>query len=721
MLEETIQAGIIRILPQEVTARIAAGEVVERPASVVKELAENALDAGARRIHVEIADGGRALVRVSDDGQGMPPADLALCVLPHATSKLSSADDLAALTTLGFRGEALPSIASCSRFTLSSRARMPAAGATSEDQDSAWRIAIEGGLPARPEPRPAAGAHGSVVEVRDLFYNLPARAKFLKGAAAEAAACTDVLLRLALSRPDVGFSLSTGAHEVFSLLPCVNAGSPPAASAPAGQFPRPAASAAPDLPLSAYLRRARDVLGRTHSRGLLELAPESPLDGIRGIGNTDGNRAAEERWPGYRLYGLISPPALSRPNRSCIYLNVNGRPVKDRTLTSALLEACRHLLPPKRYPIAVLYLDLPGSDVDINVHPAKAEVRFRLPGLVYSLFHHALRRAYGLPVSSAAGTHPTPVQPGPPPVRTPLGAPRPLNGQATFQLWTPAPAAPTFEFSHDAEPEAARAPEAPGAPEPAAPVDSPSLEPVSAERAPEYPRPLERQTQAPQPVPARKPEQAPLAAAAVAPFRILGQAGGSYIVLEDDSGVKLIDQHALHERVLFEILLARAQGHSRGDAQGLLIPETLELSPVQSAVFNQDSTAAELLHNLGFSVEPFGPRTLAVSAVPAVFKSAPSSTAALVRDVLDALAGVDETASGGSKKPPDRASYREKAAYILSCKGAIKAGERLSVEQMAALVMEYRKRVSPSGFTCPHGRPVALEISWEDLQRTVGR
>ena len=704
--------GIIRVLSQEVTSRIAAGEVVERPASVVKELAENALDAGARHVHVEIAGGGRDLIRVSDDGTGMSPTDLALCVLPHATSKLTSADELTALNTLGFRGEALPSIASCSKFSVTSSQRSSPATSSS----GAWRIDIEGGVPAHPVPRPASGAFGTVVEVRNLFYNLPARAKFLKGAAAEAAACTDVLMRLALSRPDAGFTLTAGAHEIFSLLPCVQI-------SPA--TPRASASAAPVLPIHACHRRAREVLGRANSKGLLELSAEGPA--TEPVPGANGESA--RRFEGYRLYGLISPPALSRPNRSCIYLNVNGRPVKDRTLTSALLESCRHLLPPKRYPIAVLHLDLPGSDVDINVHPTKAEVRFRLPGLIYALFHHAIRRAFGVPdsISSApvteCGSSQVQIPPLPPSVKTPLGAPKPSNGQVAFDLW-PGTSGLADDYSpkgpeiYETRTDVVDTPHKKGVPvESLATSAHVAEDPVSFSRA-EFTQALSPQT-IPVAVPAGQ-EPAPAPGRHVAPFRVLGQAGGSYIVLEDDTGVKLIDQHALHERVLFEILLARAQGHTRGDAQGLLIPETLELTPVQAAIFNQDSEASALLHTLGFDVEAFGPRTIAVSAIPAVLKSPAAVTARLVKDVLDALAeSTDDPA--GARKTTQRAGWREKAAYVLSCKGAVKAGERLSLEQMSALVLEYRTRVAPSGFTCPHGRPVALELSWDELQRAVGR
>ena len=713
----------IQILPQDVTSRIAAGEVVERPASVLKELAENALDAHARRIDVEIAEGGKTLVRVSDDGWGMGRQDLSLCTLPHATSKLTAADELSELTTLGFRGEALPSIAAVSQFSITSRARASSVGSVGSAGNAdaslqggthgagdagAWRIEVSGGHPHRPELRPAAGAYGTVVEARDLFFNLPARAKFLKGSAAEAAACTDCLLRLAISRPDVSFSLRAGSSEIFSAS-AVNAFENPAFENPqvenalAGCGP----SAAPRLPLNAFLQRAREVLGRASSRGLLTVAAESGASENGGAA-PDG---AGGRSGGYRLYGLVSPPALSRPNRAQIYLNVNGRPVKDRTLSSALLESYRHLLPPKRFPVAVLYLDLPGGDVDINVHPTKAEVRFRLPGLVYALFHDAIRRACG-------ATRPLGMQAAPElhaMREPPLGAPRPLHGQNTFAYDS---ACVSGEFSRPlpGTPASRPATPFPNSGPNSTPNSAPSSAPAPADISPKHSAFIAREMAQSGRVNEDPPALSPVRSQAqFAPFRVLGQAGGSYIVLEDDTGLKIVDQHALHERVLFDALLARAQGRCRGDAQGLLIPETLELTPVQAAVFSQDPSARALLENLGFEVEAFGVRALAVRAVPAILKAA---SASLVRDVLDALA-LDEP--GGSGKKPGRMQYRERAAYVLACKGALKAGERLSHAQMTALVQEFRAHAPAGAFTCPHGRPLAKEISWEELEHAVGR
>lgn len=678
----------IRVLPDDVKSRIAAGEVIERPASVLKELVENALDAGARAIHVSIEGGGRDLIRVSDDGCGMSREDLERSVLRHATSKLRSADELYTLETLGFRGEALPSIGSVSRMTITTRARQQenaSDGALEPSDEGAWRIVVEGGASA--SSAPAAGAFGTTVEVRDLFYNLPARKKFLKGAGAEAAACADTLLRLALLRPAAAFSLTQGRQE---LLACA------AWPSPAPSRPGPAAVPG-EFPFEAYLRRASEALGRDAARDLVRLRAEGPssLDGSGPV-------------CGYRLFGLVTPPARSRSDRSHIYLSVNGRAVKDRTLTTALLEAFRHLLPPKRYPAAVLYLECPGLDVDVNVHPTKAEVRFRIPGLVFSLFHHAVRESFAAPApeerSGGRGVgdaidaerlvegrvRPEPILPFAP------------NASAAFERWRTGRAEHTAwdagRGTQDAEfrGQASTAAEAP------APFASSSIEPGALPATSQgTPRPSPRTPRPASPAP---------------PFRIVGQAAAMYILAEDETGLRIFDQHALHERILFEELLARARS-GRADRQGLLIPETLELTPAQAAAFASEEARA-VLEELGFAAEPFGPRAVAVSAVPACLKSA--QAASFVREVLEALAGVSDERLPG-RKIPGREQLREKAAYVCSCKGAIKAGERLSHEQMAALLNEYHARVGMRGYTCPHGRPLAVELTWEELERKVGR
>ncbi|HEY3323847.1 MAG TPA: DNA mismatch repair endonuclease MutL [Planctomycetota bacterium] len=716
----------IHVLPPAVTSCIAAGEVVERPASVIKELVENALDAGASQIDVELAGGGRELIRVRDNGRGMSPADLSLCLLPHATSKLTSAEQLTDLRTLGFRGEALAAISAVSRFSLLSAQ----AGA------DAWRVDVAGGEPSQPQPKPCSGDRGTTAEARELFFNLPARAKFLKGQAAEAAVCADCLLRLALTRPDVAFVLHQDRHEIFNL---------PARA--------PASRNREALTASAFVLRARDVLGRQNSHGLLEIAYEGP-------GETAKDSSLPDSFRGYRLYGLISPPPVTRPNRSSLYLSVNGRAVRDRLLTQALLESYRHLLPAKRYPLAVLFLDLPGADVDINVHPTKAEVRFRLPGLVYALFHHAVRSTCGFEArideQALDAQLQIATQRKPPP---PLGAPRQDPAQRALDFFgggTPDCGLRIADCGLTATPQSKGLAVAPPAPQalvsPTAlstqhstlSTDVPLTQQASSvgadEIAPYQPvraalvasnpqssegsgfrvqgsgaavDALAGKSQEPRP---KSQERAASPQSAVLPFRILGQSGGSYIVLEDDLGLKVIDQHALHERVLFEDLLARLEGRSQADSQGLLLPETLELTPAQAAFWAADDIAASLLAGLGFEVESFGSRTLVVRAVPAILRGA---CARLVGDVLESLASSED--GDPSKRLANLNSLRERAVASLACKAAIKAGERLTIEQMTALMTEYRRKVRGLRLTCPHGRPVAVELSWEDLERGVGR
>ncbi len=735
----------IRLLPDAVKSRIAAGEVVERPASVLKELVENALDAGATSIHVEIAGGGRDLIRITDNGHGMSPTDLELSVRRHATSKITSADELYSLLSMGFRGEALPSIGSVSHLTITSRLA---------DSDEAWRLRVDGG---EQQPlQPASGGIGTVVEATDLFYSLPARRKFLKNPGPEAAACTDALLRLALVRPDVEFALKQGKQE---LLHC------PAWQAISNEsdnvtpenkgFPGPAGP----LPLEAYLDRARSALGSATAKDLVPLTAtyQSLPD------------AADDAIP-YRLYGYVTPPSKSRPNRSNIFLTVNGRPVKDRIFMTALTEAYRHLLPPKRFPAGILFLDMPGNEVDINVHPAKAEVRFRVPNIIFSLLHKAIRQAFqmGAPAAGAslegnedqgalpgmrppASDHRQPGSPQPGGVthsaaRTKSSAPGSSSidssnskyTQKTFDLWqgersitiplarsaspgnpgsyskkgisNPSPdyisRTPTAQNASsggagllaEAPETALRNPHAPDA------ADNSNQTRASTDATPSKNQSLSQ--------PAKTEE-----ASTAYPFRLLGQAGGAYIVLEDDSGVKLIDQHALHERILFETLMERARTGAPVSCQRLLMPETLELTPTQAAAFS-DESAREILEELGYEATEFGPRTIAVQAVPHVLKTV--RAAEILREILDSIAAVGEDHPAG-KSLPGREVLFEKAVYVMCCKGAIKAGERLNDHQMTTLINEYIRRVGAHSFTCPHGRPLAVDLTWEQIEHQVGR
>jgi DNA mismatch repair protein MutL len=683
-----------------VKSRIAAGEVVERPAGALKELLENALDAGAKRVDVEIAFGGRTLLRVTDDGGGMTRAELALSVRRHATSKLETAEQLFSLATLGFRGEALPSIGAVSRMSIVSRVAA---------SDAAWRLIVKGG--AEPEIEPASGPVGTTVEVRDLFFNLPTRKKFLKSASSESAACADVVLRLALLRPDVAFTLSQERQEILNC-PAIIAKMPVAGSAGRGPGVEE---------LESLRRRIHDALGRRTIKELTPLRSESPSISEmneQAIQADFPARARPTDSVGYVLYGFVTPPAMTRPNRGAIYLAVNGRAVRDRTLTSALLEAYRRLVPAGRYPAAVLFLDMPGEDVDINVHPTKSEVRFRYPSLVYSLMHRAVRGAFqggktffppanasAIP-GEAAGTLS--------PLDREAEAQKTNKKNSTFDLWqgerwlaVPTPQTPAASFPNEVLACEARKVKTPASGELSSDAETPRRDAIQ--------QPLETNAR---PVSAITPDD----------FHVLGQAGSRYVIVEDARGVQLLDQHAIHERVLFEELLGQAR-QGRGDCQGLLLPETVELSPTQAAVMDEE--ARSVLLDLGFEVEDFGPRALVIRGVPAVLKSGLGGR--LVTDFLDELVEGkkrDGRADGDSLKNSTaniearteaRVAIRQKAAYVIACKSAFKAGERLNMEQMTVLIREYRRVVGCGGWTCPHGRPAAVELSWQDLARGVGR
>jgi len=561
----------IRLLPEEVVNRIAAGEVVERPASVVKELVENALDAGARRIAVTLSGGGRDLVLVEDDGCGIAGEELPLAVRRHATSKLAD-DALVRITTLGFRGEALPSIGAVARLSITSRP----AGA-----ESAFTILVEG---ERIEgPRPAAGPFGTRVEVRDLFRRTPARLKFLRSERAELQAALETVARLALARPEIGFTLHAEGRRLLDLAP--------------GTGDRAACERA----------RALAILGRELAGDLVEL--ETEREGIR-------------------LRGLIGLPTASRADASAQYLVVNGRPVQDRLLRAALKAAYGDLLPAGRHPVAALFLELPPERVDVNVHPAKAEVRFAEPATVRGLVIGALRRCLAEEGQRTAGRIATAA----------MGA---FRGEAAA---------------------AGRAP-----------VRSPSpglAEAAAAFRAPLVPLP-----------PAAPPGAVGEAEPAVAEAYPLGAARAqlldSYILAQTKDGLVIVDQHAAHERIVLERLKAglEAGGVAR---QVLMMPEVVELGPGEREALL--GRAPELVR-LGLLVEPFGPGAVLVREVPALLGERP--TAELVRALARELAEL------GSIWTLEAAIGR--VAATIACHGSVRAGRRLTLPEMDALLRQMER------------------------------
>lgn len=591
----------IRRLPDAVANRIAAGEVVERPASVVKELVENAIDAGATRIEVALEAGGRGLVQVTDDGCGIPRDELPLAVERHATSKLVD-DQLVRIATLGFRGEALPSIGAVSRLRLTSRP---------PGQAEAWSLAVEGGEAGRIEP--AAGGVGTRIEVRDLFFKVPARLKFLRADRSEAEAAEEALRRLALARPDIAFSLAVDGRLAWR------------------------AEIAGELFADRLRHRLASVMARDFAANAIE------VEGLR---------------EGHRLLGFAGLPTFSRRDARGQHLTVNGRPVQDRLLKQALRAAYGDLLFHDRQPVAALFLELPPELVDVNVHPAKAEVRFRDPGVVRGLVVGGLKRALAehghRTATSMAGAA--------------LGTFRPQG--------LPYAAAAARGLAETAAPFV-----------PAAPVPTqPSLA-VGA--------PAARQLADPPPPAA---EAHPLGAARAQLHR-------TYILAETPQTVILVDQHAAHERIVYERLKAelREGGVKR---QLLLLPEVIELEPREQRALVERSAA---LAELGLVLEPFGPGAVLVREVPALLGQAP--LAQLLRDL-----GAD-LAEQESALPV--AEALEAVLAGVACHGSVRAGRRLGAEEMNALLRQME--ATPFSGQCNHGRPTYIELRLEDIERLFGR
>jgi DNA mismatch repair protein MutL len=597
----------IRRLPEATVNRIAAGEVVERPASALKELIENALDAEAGHVDAVLLAGGRELIQVSDDGFGMSPEEMRLAVERHATSKLPS-DDLLDIRWLGFRGEALPSIAAVSRLALTSRAR----GA-----DAAWRLEVENGLIGAAAP--AAHPPGTRIEVRELFRATPARLKFLKSERAELAQCVDAVRRLTMARPGVGFALHEGQRQLLRL--------------------PPAAGNAPE----ARLVRLAAVLGHEFADNALSIEAERE---------------------GLRLTGHAGLPTYNRGNPAQQYLFVNGRAVRDRLLAGAVRAAYMDVLAHDRHPVVALFLEVPPEAVDVNVHPAKLEVRFRDAGLVRGLIVSALRHALAAAGHRTASTVSTAA----------LGAVRPAA--ETRPLW--------------------------GERRPASRV------PVGlAEAAAAFQSPFAAAQQGL--APAARAEPAPTHEADDAVGYPLGaaraQLHGTYVVAQNADGVVIVDQHAAHERIVMERM--KAELAARGVArQLLLLPEVVELD--EAAVARLAERAGELAE-LGLAVEPFGAGAVVVREVPALLGQA--DVKGLIRDLADELGEIDQALS--LKERVDH------VAASMACHASVRAGRPLSVTEMNALLREMER--TPNAGQCNHGRPTYVELKLADIERLFGR
>jgi DNA mismatch repair protein MutL len=622
----------VRQLPETIVNRIAAGEVVERPASVVKELLENALDAGASRIDVLTDGGGRRLIRIADDGEGMTRADLALAVERHATSKLAD-NNLVAINTLGFRGEALPSIGAVARLAIATRHR---------SEPHAWSIEVDAG--AKSELKPAALGDGTRVEVRDLFYATPARLKFLKLDRTEAEAVRDVVRRLAMSRPDVAFTL-------------------------AGEERAPVTFAATLPGATGRLARLGDVLGADFRANAVEVAAER--DGVR-------------------IEGFAALPTLTRANALGQYLFVNGRPVRDRLLLGAVRGAYADYLPRDRHPVIALFVTLPAREVDVNVHPAKSEVRFRNAGLVRALIVHALKTALAREGTRAATT----------------------GGGATIAAFRPAPPAypsPARGGGRGGGFDWRRSPSRPGDPrrssaflrgggfaeaaQAAFDVGAPAVG-VEASFAAEADTEL---------VGGLAPSAAdafdhPLGAACA-------QVHDTYIVAQTRDGLVIVDQHAAHERIVYEKLKA-ALDRTGVARQILLIPDIVELdeADVERLLAHGDELA-----RYGVVLESFGPGAVALRETPALLGEIDG--AGLVRDLAEHISEWDETL------PLERRLMH--VAATMACYGSVRAGRRLKAAEMNALLREME--TTPNSGQCNHGRPTYVELKLTDIERLFGR
>jgi DNA mismatch repair protein MutL len=661
----------IRLLPEQVANQIAAGEVIERPASVVKELVENSLDAEATRVTVEIQAGGRSLVRVVDDGLGMSRDDALLCLERHATSKIRRAEDLAAITTMGFRGEALPSIASVSRFTLTTRER---AG----DSPEGTQVIINGGKIL--EVKAAGSASGSIVEVRQLFFNLPARRKFLRTEETESAHIQHYLTLAALAYPEVAFTFQRDGRLVWQL-PAVKVGSGAASR------------------LTALRERLRALYGGEQKMLTVDYSTEirSPDDLEDATGTPSSTL--------FHLWGFIGAPGVSRSTREDQHLFVNRRPVENRGLNFALLEGYHTALMKGRYPVCCLFLEVDLAAVDVNIHPAKREVKFHREAEVRRLVAQAIRQTLlefhagkpepGKQTPAVQGTSSAVVEPAGQPSVPPVEQsalpnfpaalkpalappPRPSAQQPRLRMgFSPAPpiSGPTTS------------PESPIAPTPTTEPDATHLAPSPAS-APRPPSPAE-------PVPLLN-----------VPLRLIGVIGKLYVVLESDRGLVLLDQHAAHERILFEQMLNRLEQSGQAPSQRLLLPETVELS-ARDASFLREQLPA--LTRLGVGLSEFGERTFLLDALPP-FVKAPDAR----RFVLEL---VDELKAAGRELNSLRLGEHTVAKTV--CRHAVKANDPLAGRELEGLVEDLRRCAMP--YTCPHGRPTLIEMNFRELEKKFGR
>jgi len=611
----------IRRLPPQTVNRIAAGEVVERPASVIKELVENAIDAGATQVDIRYEDGGRAAITITDDGKGMSPEELPIAIERHATSKLSPNEagdwDLLNIHSMGFRGEALPSIGSISRLTITSQ---------TESDDSAWEISVQGGSESKPKPAPRVGMHGTRVDVRDLFYATPARLKFLKSERSESLAISDIVKRLAMANPAVGMTLSNGNRTTLKVARQSDDG-------------------------EGRLARLASILGADFGQNAIEIDQERE---------------------GIHLTGFAGLPTYSRGNSQHQFLFVNGRPVKDKLLHGAVRGAYQDFLARDRHPVVALYIDLPSDHVDVNVHPAKTEVRFRNPGLVRGLIVSALRHSLAAAGHRASTT---------------------VSDYALGKIQAEQPQY-AFQQNYNGSSHSGHGVSAPTRHDPA-------LQPL-----------MDRSTVNDYGFSAKVEETGegynseqlqdytanPLGAARA-------QLHETYVVAQTNDGIVIVDQHAAHERLVYE-RMKMAMADKGVERQALLIPDIVDLGETDAA---RVLARAEELAEMGLVIEPFGTGAVAVRETPALLGE--MNIQSLLKDLADDISEYDEALS-----------LKEKFEHVcgtMACHGSVRAGRRLNAAEMNALLRQMED--TPHSGQCNHGRPTYVELKLADIERLFGR
>src|SRR5579864_1805758 len=660
--------GRIHVLPEHVANKIAAGEVVERHASVVKELLENSLDAGANRIKIQVEAGGKKLIQITDDGCGMVRDDALLAFERHATSKIKNAEDLLNVSTLGFRGEALPSIASVSRLRLETRAA---------DQDSGTIVEIAGGKIFRVEE--AGLPAGTSITIRDLFFNTPARKKFLKSESTELSHIASLVTHYALAHPDKHFELHTATNAML---------------------------VAP--PVAGYSERVYQVFGKDVLDQLIPVAAELPLAHI-GLPQPPPWRRKEEDEerasadPGsLRLHGFVSKPEIQKLNRNSIYTFVNGRLIRDRLIQHSLTEAYRNILPPTVFPVVLLFLEMPNAELDVNVHPSKTEVRFRQQTVLHDFFRDSVRatlmKARPVPqfvteIRSRATASPSLTPGAQAGTAGSSVSAKAFYGQTapdTFTLQAPAQTviAERFHFSEGIT------------------VDANAAVPVA--RFPLHGfggvQTIGGEDQCSPPA-ADEPEPVSDMAPSLSSLKPLGQLRESFILAVNHDGLWIIDQHVAHERVLFERVL-KQRASEKVESQRLLMPIVIELTPAQQAVFAELS---EELQKNGFDAEPFGARSIAVKIAPAGIQA--SEVEKMLHELLDQFSRQEQALNLDQ--------IRGRIAASIACHAAIKVNMPLEQNKMEWLIAELAKTECP--MSCPHGRPVVLRYSMKDIQRAFKR